>query len=284
MIQRIIIGMSLVVATIVAIWFSMNPLFTPFFALAFSFLTALILWEFYRLAEAKGHQPLSLLGAATGFSFTLAVFTVTQDPHYCFLPYLTLILSLLFGFFLFLIRGENPVANLSITYFGMIYLAVPLSCLLLILFYFPPHETGDGRWWLFFAIAVTKMTDTGAYFGGKLIGIRPLAPMISPKKTIEGALAGFIIAVASSIAIPYIASAVSGSKALPLSLSDSIWLGFVIAFLAQIGDLSESLLKRDAKIKDSSRLPGLGGGLDIIDSLVFTLPLVYGYISSTSQS
>ncbi len=278
MLQRIAIGTILVIAAFVAIFFSTWPAFMPFFALGFSFITALVLWEFYRLASFKGHKPLTMLGMATGFAYALSVFTATQAPPFCFLPYLIVILSLLFAFYLFLLKGENPFVNLSITFFGILYLAVPLSCILLITYYFPANADGDGRWWVVYAIFVSKLYDTGAYFGGKMIGKKPLAPYVSPNKTVEGAFCGLLLALASSVSLPFIAAAVSGSGALDLGVVSSLIFGLIIALLAQLGDLSESLLKRDAKVKDSSQLPGLGGLLDIIDSLVFTLPLVYGYV------
>ncbi len=278
MLQRVAIGTILVIAAGIAIFFSTWPAFMPFFALGFSCLTAVVLWEFYRLAAFKGHKPLTQLGMATGFAYALAVFTATQAPPFCFLPYLIVILSLLFAFCLFLLKGENPFVNLSITFFGIFYLAVPLSCILLITYYFPPNAGGDGRWWVVFAIAVSKMYDTGAYFGGKFFGRKPLAPFVSPNKTVEGTLCGFLLALGTSASLPFIAATVSGSRALDIGVVSSLTLGLIIAVLSQLGDLSESLLKRDAKVKDSSQLPGLGGLLDIFDSLVFTLPLVYGYV------
>ena len=121
------------------------------------------------------------------------------------------------------------------------------------------------------------MTDTGGFFIGKKFGKEKLAPYISPKKTWEGALGGFVAAIFSSIAVVFFAS-IFDPEAFGLTLWQSIWLGAGIGICAQIGDLSESLLKRDGGIKDSNQVPGLGGMLDIVDSLVFSAPLVYIFL------
>jgi phosphatidate cytidylyltransferase len=135
----------------------------------------------------------------------------------------------------------------------------------------------DGRWWLVYLLVVTKITDIGAYFIGRLWGKRRLAPVLSPKKTIEGAFGGFICAILGSLAMVYIGQEFAG-KSFPLHPSDALWLGIVIGIFGQIGDLAESLLKRDAAAKDSNTLPGLGGILDMLDSLIFTAPIVYFYL------
>jgi phosphatidate cytidylyltransferase len=124
---------------------------------------------------------------------------------------------------------------------------------------------------------VTKITDVGAYFVGRLWGKTKLSPTLSPKKTVEGAAAGFISAVIASILIHFAGRQFFNSH-FGLSFVESIWLGMLIGVFGQIGDLAESLLKRDAVVKDSNTLPGLGGVLDMVDSLLFTAPIVYFFI------
>ncbi len=128
--------------------------------------------------------------------------------------------------------------------------------------------------WLFFLIAVTKATDTFAYFVGKRYGHNYFVPKLSPKKTIEGALGGLAAAIITALLF------------LPL-FPHSSWvelslLGLSLGVAAEFGDLAESLLKRDANIKDSNVLPGFGGVLDIVDSLIFTTPLLYCYLKAKS--
>ena len=127
----------------------------------------------------------------------------------------------------------------------------------------------SGRDWLLFAMLATFATDTGAYFTGRFLGRHPMSPRISPKKTWEGAIGGFLFTVGVAVALGTV-----------LELSVPIWqlvlLGSVIGIFAQLGDLLESRIKRAWGAKDASAiLPGHGGVLDRIDSIVFTVPLVY---------
>jgi phosphatidate cytidylyltransferase len=126
-----------------------------------------------------------------------------------------------------------------------------------------------GRKLIWLPILATWMTDTSAYFTGLNFGKNKLAPQISPKKTIEGALGGII----GSIIIVLI----YGSY-LAINIKERILLGVLLSIASQLGDLVESSFKRDAQIKDSGDIiPGHGGILDRFDSLLFTLPLTYYY-------
>ena len=128
---------------------------------------------------------------------------------------------------------------------------------------------GSGRDWLLFAILATFATDTGAFFTGKALGRHLMTPRLSPKKTWEGAIGGFLCAVGVAMALDSI-----------LELSVPIWqlalLGSAVGIFAQMGDLLESSIKRAWGVKDAGALlPGHGGVLDRIDSIVFTVPLMY---------
>ncbi len=127
----------------------------------------------------------------------------------------------------------------------------------------------SSRDWLIFAVLVTFATDTGAYFTGKGMGRHAMAPSISPNKTWEGAIGGFIWAVGTASALGAL-----------LSLSVPVWqaalVGAAIGVVAQLGDLAESRVKRASGVKDAGGIvPGHGGVLDRLDSIVFSLPLVY---------
>ena len=126
-------------------------------------------------------------------------------------------------------------------------------------------------------LVVTKITDVGAYFAGGLWGKRKLAPQISPGKTVEGALFGLFCALLASFAF-HLLSQYSGAQGFQLGVGEWMVLGMLLGVIGQFGDLSESLLKRDANKKDSNSLPGLGGVLDAVDSLLFTAPIIYFYI------
>lgn len=127
-----------------------------------------------------------------------------------------------------------------------------------------------GPEWVFYAISVVKIGDAGAYFIGKKFGRTPFIPHISPKKTWEGAWGQLLTTV--------IASVLSGFY-LDASLHDLLILGFVLGVISQVGDCVESIVKRNLEAKDSGIIPGLGGFLDVLDSLLFTFPLVYIYFS-----
>ncbi|MBM4004683.1 MAG: CDP-archaeol synthase [Planctomycetes bacterium] len=140
---------------------------------------------------------------------------------------------------------------------------------------FHSHEWGMAA--LVSTIAIVKMSDTGAYFTGRLLGRHPLTPLLSPKKTIEGAAGGILASVLTSwLMLNVVTPALFVPAAVPQPALRWTTLGTVLALVAMFGDLAESLLKRDLGKKDSSRwLPGLGGILDMIDSLLFAAPVAY---------
>jgi phosphatidate cytidylyltransferase len=188
------------------------------------------------------------------------------------------VLALLAFFINHFKEPHNSLVSIAVEFFGITYIAVPL-CLMLGVLYPVAHAGApqEGRWWLVYLILVTKITDMGAYFVGRLWGKHMLS-QLSPKKTIEGALSGFVCAILASVSMHYL-----GLKFAPqdfhLSFAEAIWLGALLGIVGQIGDLAESLLKRDALVKDSNHLPGLGGVLDMVDSLLITTPIVFFFIN-----
>jgi len=150
---------------------------------------------------------------------------------------------------------------------GLTYLGFTLS-------YIPLITAGEnGREWLLYGLVIVSATDTGAYIIGRLFGKHQLAPSISPAKTIEGALGGGATGVFFSVVMARLSS-------LGMGVMVSLLLGLVLSVLGQVGDLVESKLKRLAKVKDSGRIiPGQGGVLDRIDSVVLVLPVLYHIIS-----
>ncbi|MDP1880495.1 MAG: CDP-archaeol synthase [Parachlamydiaceae bacterium] len=258
----------------ISIYFSFNPLFQPVFVLLNALLISLALREYYHLVEHKGFQPLSFIAILFSIIYIFATAFSLHIPYYDALPSLVLLLSFIVFFLILFYRSTPPIVNLAVTVFGMIYLTIPLSCILKINYFFP-SGTQDGRLWLAYVLTISKITDVGAYFIGKWKGHHLLAPFISPKKTIAGSLGGIIFALVISLGFALLSQFTEMKHIFHLTIWQSLWLGFLISVLSQAGDLSESLLKRDAGIKNSSRLPGLGGILDTVDSLVFTLPLMY---------
>ncbi|HOW19270.1 MAG TPA: phosphatidate cytidylyltransferase, partial [Phycisphaerae bacterium] len=135
-----------------------------------------------------------------------------------------------------------------------------------------------GAWLILSILVVIKVTDIGAYFTGILVGRRLLIPKISPKKTWEGLIGGIAAAaVVSGLLLGWAVPRFGGAGALcDLSMLQAIVFGIVMAIVGQIGDLAESLFKRDSGAKDSARLvPTFGGVLDIIDSPLMAVPVAY---------
>lgn len=161
---------------------------------------------------------------------------------------------------------EQALVSTAVTVFGLVYVAWFFSFLMKIR-YLP-----NGALWVFYTIFIVKLGDAAAYFIGKGFGRMKLVEHISPKKSVEGAVAGFLTTVLASIL----------SKVyLPgVDLGHLLVMGLAVGLLSGLGDLAESLVKRDVGVKDSGHLPGLGGVLDVLDSLLFAIPFVYYYITS----
>lgn len=256
-----------------AITLSFMPLFGLLFLLIMGGSINLALWEYYQLVRAKGFNPMIGWGMGCTTAYLILLYlALPASPFVTFLPIATSLAFILIAFFIHFGKKENAIGDLAVTAFGLIYLSIPLSYALQIDYFYPIGAEPDGRLWLAYAFVTTKITDIGAYFVGKTFGCNKLVPLVSPQKTVEGAIGGWIAAVATSFAFAYF---LGGNPAFSLTITQSLWMGALIGILAQIGDLAESLLKRDAGVKDSNHLPGLGGMLDVVDSLVFTLPLVY---------
>lgn len=166
-----------------------------------------------------------------------------------------------------LFRGRQPyIANVATTLLGIIYCGwFPLH--LIFLRHLSSERFHDGLGFVVLMFTAILMTDIGCYYAGRHLGKHKLAPIVSPNKTIEGSIGGAIAAVIGALVIGYF---------LQLEWYFSVMLGFLCTVFAQIGDLCESLLKRDAGVKDSGHsLPGHGGFLDRTDSFILTIPVMY---------
>lgn len=162
---------------------------------------------------------------------------------------------------------SRSLADVSVLIFGTLYIGFTLGHLLL------TRALPDGIFLIFFVVLVTWAGDTGAYYTGVSIGRTPLAPKISPNKTVEGLLGGCLLAVMIAL--------IARAWFIPsLTIVDAVVLGIVLTLAGLIGDLSESMFKRGAGVKDSGGLiPGHGGMLDRLDSLLLTAPTYYYYVT-----
>ena len=227
---------------------------------------ALALFEFFYLLRKENHPVYRLFGITMGVAIPFIVLLEsgnTQSGEVLFL-----VLGCLFLFLIQFFKQNNAEAlvGISLTLFGILYISWFLSFLIKIRF------LNGGVAWIAYLLAVTKAADIGAYAFGSSLGRHSLIQHISPKKTVEGLLGGLALSVLVSLALgPYLPKAFS-----PVHLAA---MGFLVGVVGQIGDLSESLMKRFCNAKDSAEyLPGIGGVLDSVDSIIFTAPIFYFHI------
>ncbi len=276
--QRLIASALSLAIVFLTIYYSYTPPLSFLVPLVTLLIGGLAAGEYYKLAAVKGLLPRVKLGICLILIYIFAVFLFVDRPNSGLFPILGTLAAMPLVFASYFIRGKDPFENIAVTLFGFIYLAIPIACLIQIDYFFPLQGSQDGRWWVVYTLAITYLTDSAGFFVGKNLGRNKLAPFISPNKTWEGAVGGFLFAVLTSMVFAHFANREFSPISMKLSFLESIILGGILSILAQIGDLSESLLKRDAKVKDSSKIPGLGGMLDVIDSLIFTAPVVYLYL------
>ncbi len=244
--------------------------FKSIFTLIITLLSVFSVKEFYDMVEKKGIYPFYYLGLGVAGFIPLSVYFGFELNRTWQLFLVIMALFLLFILQLRRTENEGATAGIAVTIFGIFYIAWTLTFLLRL------RLLQDGIWLFLYAVVVTKSADIGAYLIGKSLGKRPFTPRVSPNKTWEGFIAGVLFAVASSlICVNFISY---------LSLFDALLLGALTGILGQIGDVSESLIKRDCGIKDSGKVfPGMGGFLDTLDSLLFSSPVIYFYVTRLVQ-
>lgn len=239
--------------------------------------TALGLTEFYRLMRAKGHQPVAWLGHLAA----IAVLAIAYRPHTPFGGFLlTGSLMLLLAVALRHPERRGIVESMAVTAFGVLYVGW-LSAHFVLLRELP-WRAGlayvDGMKLVLFAFLLTWSCDTGAYLVGRRFGRTRPFTHISPRKSLEGVIGGFVFAIVASVIAAATFMRPDGGAPW-LTVSQAVAVGVVVGLGGQVGDLVESLLKRDADAGDASDLiPGHGGVLDRFDSLYFGAPLVYHFL------
>ena len=283
------IPISIISACLVAafIFFGAYQPLRWIFTAAVAGIAAIALFEYYVLVKLKGFSPAFTLGVVCAVLYIFAVFFKTQGPHAHWealwqkMPEIILFIALFGCFVRYAWSGKDPIINIATSFLGIVYLAVPFGLLVRIMYFFIFDGQMDthfqGSWWIVYLIIVTKSSDMGGYFVGKLLGRHKLASNISPNKTFEGAFGGLACSILVSVVICYLGKHF-GEVFVGFNYGSSIGLGFLIGIFGQLGDLAESLLKRDANVKDSNTLPGVGGILDMTDSMLFTSPVLYTFL------
>jgi phosphatidate cytidylyltransferase len=243
-------------------------------------------WEYFSMLYERNFRPSKELAYIAVVLLQLAAWSVSRGYLSGFLPGLLAVLVIATLIHQVLRRDPEPLANIGVTFLGVVYIGWLFSYLIFLRsipgsifvplpflswFGIAQPEMARGAWMVLYVIAVTWSTDTGAYFVGSKLGKRPLAPSLSPKKSYEGAIGGLAAATIMSLA---------WGTWIGLPWYHCALLGPVIGILGQVGDLCESALKRDLGVKDFGKLlPGHGGILDRFDSLLFTAPVAYYYLS-----
>lgn len=233
----------------------------------------LAMLEFYFLLDAAQISTFKIIGVASGLLYNIAVWIEFRYQLDFELELLALfaIVCALFLRQLLESDGSRAFDNLASTLLGVVYVAFLLSFVTRILLF---NGSFSGQWMLFYLLAVIKISDSGAFFVGTYLGRHKLAPRISPKKTWEGLAGGLLAGLIASLSIFIVRGGDFGVIA--MDWLDALALGVSLPLVGTLGDLSESLLKRAAKRKDSSTvLKGLGGMLDMADSVLPALPLLY---------
>ena len=283
------LGSSVVLWT-AALWIIISG-FVPGFLLLVSSLALIGLWEFYQMLSHKKLPSFKVLGMICGAILCAGSFYYYGRvvPGVAVAPFAARVYDFEVAtlvFFMLVVfarqmfqktRDISPLETMAYTVFGLFYVPWMFSFITKIIF-LPPRDLLNqvtGHWYVLWLIVVTKFSDMGAYVTGSLIGKHPLIPHISPKKTWEGFFGALAFSVGGACGL----LALMPQKLKYLSQVDAVILGLILGFSAIIGDLAESIIKRNCDVKDSGNmLPGIGGALDLIDSLLFTAPLLFFYL------
>jgi phosphatidate cytidylyltransferase len=234
--------------------------------------------------EEKGHKVFKQSGLFCGIlifanSWYFLILNPRQAGFVHFGEELVLVFALLGAFIRLVVVPEEhraPITTAALTLLGLLY--VPFLFNFVAFLALTPGNIELNRFLLIYLLAVTKFSDVGAYVVGSLMGRHKMIPRVSPGKTWEGFIGAIFTSLVISVALTY----EMGEKIGALSLTSGIILGLLLPLVSVVGDLAESVVKRDASIKDSGRsIPGIGGALDLIDSILFTAPVLYFYLQFT---
>jgi len=240
------------------------------YCIVVSIMIAIGQYEFFRMVSKRGYFVYKYFGTIAGALIPFVIFAGLHMPELKNLETLLIVIAGLFALILQFIRKDDSndhIVSTAITVFALFYIGWFFSFMVKIKF------LPEGSNLVAYLIIVTKAADMGAYSIGRIFGRTELIPRISPKKTKEGTVGGILVGAVLSV--------VFGRFLTDFSIVHLLILGIVFPVLGQIGDLAESLIKRNCEVKDSGTyLMGIGGMLDLIDSLLFTAPVFFFYLKT----
>ncbi len=246
------------------------------------------LLEFYRMMDQAKMPVFRMFGVACGLGlisstfFTMGLGYGGPDARYLWeTAVLASTLLLIFVRQFPQKHNDKPLQTIGCTLLGIFYVSYLFNFVTRLIFFDEAAGMGarlpqTGSQMVIYLVVIVKITDIGAYTFGRLFGRQKMFPRLSPKKTWEGFIGGVLTAIAASLAYCFISKGMIGS--VPLHWAHALFLGFLLALSGVVGDLFESLIKRASGAKDSSAMiPGMGGLLDVLDSLLFGAPILFVY-------
>ncbi len=279
------ITIALCIGVVIILAFCLIPCSWPVGLIGLLLFAGVGTWEFYGLLNTVGLKTSTKWGISSGLIFVVATwfnalgkhisyrgFTISDNMLWCIL--LMVIISNFFRVLSYpnLRKGLDSCMG---TILGLVY--VPLLWSFVIRLFLLGDLSKPG-WAAFYVILCMKMADSGGYFFGTRFGKNRLAPIISPKKSWEGLIGGIVFCVIVNV-IWWIVTKGHLNSAISFSLVDALVLGFLFPIVGTLGDLVESMFKRAVDVKDSNTMVyGLGGILDMVDSILFAAPMLYIYI------
>ncbi len=224
--------------------------------------------ELYGAFKEIGIKPASLVGYISCYILVILPFySGFSGFHFQAVIYFSLLIMVLYAVFKY---PKSNIIDLAATFFGMAYIVFLLSFIVLL------RIMDNGMWYVWIAFIGAWAADTAAYFAGTFLGKKKLIPQVSPKKTVEGSIGG----VLGAAVLTGVYGIIAIGQGVDIKIYHFVILGMVCGLVSQLGDLFASSIKRHCGIKDFGWLiPGHGGVLDRFDSIIFTAPVVYIYIT-----
>lgn len=262
---RLVSAVFLVLAIVLLLWWGDIP-----FLVGMTAIIAVGLWEFYNILSKNGYSPATFLAIPVGVALPVISFFIEDTPQDLapLAAVLCGLMVLIFAWFVFQPGQPHAIASIALTFTGVFLISFTLSHFVLMLRFDDIHWTAP-----FTVIVMIWVYDAVAYLAGSAIGRHKLSPRVSPNKSWEGLIAATLAAFAAALVLKITVSRDW------LSWGVAFTLAAIVVVLGPLGDLSESLMKRELEVKDMSELiPGHGGILDRFDSMLFVAPAAYYYL------